>query len=187
MQAFPAKCRAALFDFGCDVDQELSRSVNAKKVETIRTLQANYLKFCVDHLVLDPCGDGPSYEFLVAACKKYLTKGIKIKDISLKAATIRFYLLEVNDMFVRRGFRPPFYPYSPENKTYVLLKNYEKLEVIPSNHNPLKMDMIAAMYDYAEVSEKLFFQCAIFDWVFLGRYIGQRLSEFAQTTQNQPD
>ena len=66
LKAFPAKCRAAIFDLGCDVDQELFGSVNAKKAETIRTRQAHYLKFCVDHLVPDPCGDGPSYEFLVA-------------------------------------------------------------------------------------------------------------------------
>ena len=104
MQDFPAKFRAALFDLGCDVDQELSGSFNAKKAETIRTRQAHYLKFCVDHLVPDPCGDVPSYEFLVAAYTKYLTKGINIKDISLRAKPIRFYLLAVNDIFVRRGF-----------------------------------------------------------------------------------
>ena len=148
---------------GCDVDQELSRSVNAKKAETIRTRQANYLKFCVDHLVPDPCGDGPSYEFLVAAYKKYLTKGINIKDISLRATTIHFYLLAVNYMFVRRVFQPPFDPYSPGNKPAVLLKNYENLEVIPNKRNPLTVEMIAALSDYAEVSEQLSFHCTIFD------------------------
>ena len=137
MQAFPANFRAALFDLGCDVDQELSRSVNAKKVETIRTWQANYLDFFVDNLVPDPCGDGPSYEFLVAAYTKYLTKGININDISLRATTIRFYLLEVNDMFVRRVLQPPFYTFHPSNKQAVILKIYEKLEVIPNKLNPL--------------------------------------------------
>ena len=137
MQAFPEKCRDALFDLVCDVYQEFSRSVNAKKVETIRTRQAKYLKFCVDHLVPDKCGDGPSYEFLVAACTKYLTKGININNISLRATIIRFYLLAVNDMFVRSGFHPPFDLYSPGNKHAVLLQIYEKLEVIPSKRNPL--------------------------------------------------
>ena len=47
--------------------------------------------------------------------------------------------------------------------------------------------MIAAMSDYAEVSEPLSFHCAIFDWFVLGKYIGQRLSEFSQTNQKQPD
>ena len=98
---------------GCDVDQEFSRSVNSKKVETIRTRQANYLKFCVDHLVPDPCGEGTSYEFLVAAYKKYLTKVINIKDISLRATTIRFYLLSVDNVFVKRGFQTSFDPYTP--------------------------------------------------------------------------
>ena len=60
-------------------------------------------------------------------------------------------------MFVRRGFQPPFDPYSPGNKPAVLLKNYEKLEVIPNNCKPLTVDMIAAMSDYAEVIESLSF------------------------------
>ena len=179
MQAFPAKFRAALFDLGCDVGQELSGSINANKAETIRNRQDHYLKFCFDHLVPDPCGDGPSYEFLVAAYAKYLTKGINIKDISLRATTIHFYLLAVNDMFVWRRFQPPFDPYTPENKPAVLLKNYEKLEVIPNKRNPLTVEMIAAISDYVEVSETLLFKCAIFDWVILGRYIGQHLSEFS--------
>ena len=125
------------------------------------------------------------YEFLVAAYTKYLTKGINIKDISLRETTICFYLLAVNDMFVRRRFQPPFDPYSPGNKPAVLLKNYEKLEVIPNKRNPLTVEMIAAMSDYAEVSAPLSFHCAIFDWVVLGRYVGQSLSEFSQTNQKQ--
>ena len=108
MQDFTAKCRAALFDLGCDVDQELSGSFNAKKAETIRTRQASYLKFFVDHLVPDPCGEGEFYEFLVAEYTKYLTKVINIKDISLMETTISFNFIAVNDMFVRRGFHPPF-------------------------------------------------------------------------------
>ena len=115
------------------------------------------MKFCVDHIVPDPCGDGPSYEFLVVAYTKYLTKGINIKDISLMATTIRFYLIAVNDMFVRRGFHPPFDLYSPGNKPAVLMKNYEKLEVIPSKGNTLTVEMISAIFDYAEVSETLSF------------------------------
>ena len=47
--------------------------------------------------------------------------------------------------------------------------------------------MVAPMSDYYEISDSLSFLCAIFDWLVLGIYIGQRLSEFAQTTQKQPD
>ena len=92
------------------------------------------------------------------------------------ATKIRFYLLAVNDMFVMKGFQPPFDPFSPAKKTAVLLKNYENLEVIPNKLNPLKMEIIAEMSDYSEVSEKLSFQFAIFDWFILRKYIGQRLS-----------
>ena len=88
-----------------------------------------------------------------------------MKDISLRATTISFYLLEVNDMFVRRGFQPPFDPYTTGNKPAVLLKNYEKLELIPNKRNPLKVEMIAAISDYVEDSETLAFDFKIFDWV----------------------
>ena len=69
----------------------------------------------------------------------------------------------------------------------MLLKDYEKLEVIPNKRNPLTVEMISAMADNAEVSAPLYFHCAIFDWVVLGRYIGQSLSEFAQSHLMQPD
>ena len=81
-------------------------------------------------------------------------------------------MLAVNDMFVRRGFQPPFDPYNPGNKPAVLLKNYEKLEVIPNKRNPLTVEMIESMSYYAEVSEPLSIHCEIFDWFFLGRYMG---------------
>ena len=64
---------------------------------------------------------------------------------------------------------------------------YEKLEVFTNKRNPLTVEMIAAISDYVEVSETLSFHCAIFDWVFLGQYIGQRFSEFDQTNQNHSD
>ena len=93
-------------------------------------------------MVPDPCGEGPLYEFLVAAYTKYLTKGIKIKDISLRETTISFYLLAVNHMFVRRGFHPPVDPFYPVKNPAVLLKKYEKLEVIPNKRNHLTVEMI---------------------------------------------
>ena len=70
------------------------------------TRQANYLKFCVDHLVPDPCGEAPSYEFLVAAYTKYLTKGIQIEDISLrkKNVFISFQLM----IFFQEGIASTF-------------------------------------------------------------------------------
>ena len=47
--------------------------------------------------------------------------------------------------------------------------------------------MISAMYDYAQVNDRVSFESEIFDWVVMSRYIGQRLSEFAQKTQHSPE
>ena len=43
------------------------------------------------------------------------------------------------------------------------------------------------MYDYVQVNDRFSFESAIFDWVVMSRYIGQRLSEFAQKTQHSPE
>ena len=47
--------------------------------------------------------------------------------------------------------------------------------------------MVATMAYYVMVSDDLYFHAEIFDWVVLGIYIGQRLSEFTQKTQKFPE
>ena len=75
-----------------------------------RTKKALYLKFCWQHKVPDPCGVGPSYEFLVALYAKTLIKGTNIYNLELRAKTVCFYLHAVNDLFLARGFKEPFAP-----------------------------------------------------------------------------
>ena len=66
------------------------------------------------------------------------------------------------------------------NNPAAILKNYEAIQGLPRKRNPLTTQMISAMFDYAQVNDKLSFESAIFDWVVMSRYIGRRLSEFAQ-------
>ena len=68
-----------------------------------------------------------------------------------------------------------------------ILKNYEAIQCFPRKRNPLTAQMISAMCDYAQMNDILSFESGIFYWVVMSRYIGQRLSELAQKTQNSPE
>ena len=95
MQAFPAECRASLHDLGCDVDEELSRSKSVRQLEMQWSRQAHYLKFCRLQRVPDPCGMGPSYEFLVALYAKTLINGTNIHNSDLRAKTVSFFFTQL--------------------------------------------------------------------------------------------
>ena len=100
------------------------------------------LMFCVgvcDRMFLFPC----FRRFLIVDC------WLVVLGHVVCSCLIVGYFLAVNDMFVRRGLQPPFNPYSPGNKPAVIMQNYEKLEVIPNKSNPLTVEMIAEMSDYA--------------------------------------
>ena len=163
MQAFPAECRASLHDLGCDVDEELARSKSFRQLETQWSWQAHYLKFCRQHKVPDPCGTGPSYEFLVALYAKTLINGTNIYNSDLMAKTVSFYLHAVNDLFVARGFKEPFAPGELGNKPAAILKNYEAIQGLLRKRNPLTTQMISSMHDYAQVNDRVSFESAIFD------------------------
>ena len=118
---------------------------------------------------------------------KTLIKGANIYNLELRAKTVSFYLHAVNNLFVAKGFKEPFAPGELGSKPAAILKNYEAIQGLPRKRNPLTVQMISAMHDYAQVNDRVSFESEIFDWVVMSRYIGQRLSEFAQKTQHSPE
>ena len=62
----PAESRAALDDLGHFIDAKIARIKQGSAIETERFRQAQYLNWCKQKFVPDPCGDEPGYERLVA-------------------------------------------------------------------------------------------------------------------------
>ena len=68
----PAKSRASHNDLGYFIDSKLPWLKQGSTVETERFRQAQYLKWCKQMLIPDPCVSEPGYELLVAYFIEYL-------------------------------------------------------------------------------------------------------------------
>jgi hypothetical protein len=64
------KSRTALNDLGHFIDAKLARLKQGLAIETDRFMQAQYLKWCKQKFIPDPCGEEPGYERVVACFVK---------------------------------------------------------------------------------------------------------------------
>jgi hypothetical protein len=94
----------------------------------------------------------------------------------------------VNTLFKLRGFAPPADLSEPSNMTSILINNMLSKEDIARQRAPLDNEIFAesrrsiASSKNCDSANNL-----LFDFVSLGRYIGPRLREYAQTTQDKVD
>ena len=171
------------------VDREMAKSRGGPDVETEAARQAHYIKWAEIIGIQDPCGHYLGYQRIVAIYTKYVQRGVNYNNKHvLRSATVRGYAVAVNTLFKLRGFAPPADLTDPNNMTSILVNNMLREEDIARQRAPLDNDIFAELRRSA-VSSK---NCdsannLLFDFVSLGRYIGPRLSEYAQTTQDKVD
>jgi hypothetical protein len=143
--------RAALDDLGHFV----ARLKQGSAIETERFRQAQYLKWCKQKLVPDPCGAELGYDRLVACfIKKY------------------------------RGLPIPANLFDKENMTSKLIHIREREETIARHRSPISKEMFVAIANHACNSDRDSAKSVIFDWITLGRVAGFQVAEYAQTMQN---
>ncbi len=96
--------------------------------------------------------------------------------------------MAVNTLFKLRGFAPPADLSDPSNMTLILINNMLCKEDIARQRAPLDNKIFAQLQRSAASSKNCdSVNNLLFDFVSLGRYIGPRLSEYAQTTQDKVD
>ena len=106
----------------------------------------------------------------------------------VRAMTVRGYADAVNILFQKRGFVMPTRWSEPGNLPATLVENLAKEEVIASQRSPLDNKTFAQLHAKATASQ---FQDSLnnvfFNLLVLARYVGPRLSEYAQTKQSTCD
>ncbi len=101
---------------------------------------------------------------------------------------VRGYAVAVNTLLKLCAFAPPTDLSDPSNMTSILINKMLREEDIARQRAPLDNKIFAELRRSAASSKN----CdsannLLFDFVSLGRYIGPRLSEYAQTTQDKVD
>jgi hypothetical protein len=108
------------------------------------------------------------------------------KDV-LRLSTLRGYAT-ASTLFQLRGFKQPINLSNPSNMTGIIINNLIKEENVASQRSPLDSTIFAELQQAASSSHSCDSdQNLLFDILTLARFIGPRLSEYAQTTQDKVD
>ncbi len=169
---------------GDRVDREMAQSRRGANLETEAARQAHYIKWADILGIPDPCGPYPGYKRIIAIYIKYLQCGVNYKNIpNIRSATVRGYANVVNTLFRLRYLPIPADLSDPNNMTTILINNMMREEQIARQRAPLDNEIFAELRRMAQASKcNNSVNMLLGDVVTLGRYIGPRLSKYAQKT-----
>ena len=160
-----------------------------KEIETEAARQAHYIQWGLIMGILDPCVHQRGYQRIVAIYIGYLMSGVNFRNKdSLRSNTIKGYATSINSLFTLRGMEEPIVSSDPNNMAGILINNLIKEEDIARQRSPLDSNIYAEMLRRSNASLSLDSeQRTLFDVTTIDRYLGPRVSEYAQTTDTKVD
>ena len=137
----------------------------------------------------DPCRPDPGYMHIAAIYIMYCLHGCNCRNMDgLRAGTLRGYASAIGTLFTLRGFKPPIDISDPNNLGGIIITNRKREEDIAAQRCPLSNAIFAELQRKASASHSLDSeQNCLFDVVCVGRLIGPRVSEYAQTSPSKVD
>jgi hypothetical protein len=134
--------------------------------------------------ILDPCGHQQGYQRIVTIYIKFLMSGVNFRNKDfLRSATMRGYASSINLLFKLRDMKPPVDVTDPNNISGIFINNLVKEEENARQRSPLDNAIFAELLRRLNVScSPDLEQRTLFDITAISRYIGLRMSEYAQTT-----
>ncbi len=143
----PAKSRAALGDLGNLVDAKIARLKQGASLETTRFRQAQFIKWCNQKLIPDPCGNEPGYERIVACFAENF-----MFDCNSCSATVQGYVESINKLFALRSFPIPADLKDKDIMVAKLIHAREREENISKQQSLLTKEMYVEMAKCAGAS-----------------------------------
>jgi hypothetical protein len=135
----------------------------------------------------DSCGNKIGYQHIAAIYAKFVMCGINYynKDV-LQLSTLRGYATAVNTQL--RGFKQPNNLSNPSNMAGIIINNLIKEEFVASQCSPLDSTIFAELQRAVSSSHSCDSDLSLlFDILTLACFVGPRVSEYAQTTQDKVD
>jgi len=173
---------------GDRVDREVAMSRRDKEIETEAAWQSHYIFWCSIIGIPDPCGNEIGYQRIIAIYIKFVMCGINTtktySDRQLSGDTRPLS----NTLFQLRGYKQPTELSNPSNMPGIIINNLIKEETVASQRSPLDSAIFAELQRAASSSHSHDSdQNLLFDMLTLSHFIGPRISEYAQTTQDKVD
>jgi len=171
------------------VDREVALSRRDKEIETEAARQAHFILWNKMKNIPDPCGPDPGYMRIAAIYIMYCLHGCNCRNMDgLHADILRGYASAIGTLFTLRGFKPPIDISDPNNLGGIIITNRKREEEITAQRCPLSNAIFAELQRKASASHSLDSERnCLFDLVCVGRFIGPRVSEYAQTSPSKVD
>jgi hypothetical protein len=118
--------------------------------------------------------------FFLATWAVAIATGDNILGLTLRASTIRQYLLAASKLITQRGNPDPLDD-SCNQWTSFLLRKLDRYESVKNRREAFTDEMIAEFHRRAQSSHPDDIASCLYAWIALGRYTGFRRSEWAQT------
>lgn len=187
MQGVSTESRASLINLALRTDKEITQSSGDSGIETKRSRQAFFLKFCSSHKI-DPkswLGSGELQVVLVSMYAVDIISGNNINKLPLRAQTVREYLEAVNELFDERGYERPTNFEQKRSAPTLFYENLKTWESEPNRRTHITQVFLDEFIKLAEedVASPYSIVHAMLDWTKLGRYTGSRLAEYGQATE----
>ncbi len=132
----------------------------------------------------DPVGDNHIYKRIVGMYLHAVRLGDNYHNQpSVRSNTLRGYAEAVNMLFILRGMPVPYISGDKSNDSTVAIVNLADEENIAVQRNPLTEDIAAECVKLGKKAHPNSAESLITNILCLGRYIGPRLSEYAQKQQ----
>jgi hypothetical protein len=108
-------------------------------------------------------------------------------DCNSRSVTVQGYAQSINKLFEYCRLPIPADLCDKENISAKLLHAREREKMIARRRSPITKEMFVAIANCACDLDRDSAESVTFDWITLGRVVGFRVAEYAQTTQNKID
>ena len=169
--------KAALSDLAHRADSTVAGPNRNPAVETRRTRQAHYLKFCQGNNIplAVAIGNGPQFGALLGMYAQSLAEGHTLQRKELRSQTIREYLEAINLLFTSHSFDAPVDFNDKKSISTNVYDSVKTWESEPNQRTYMAPEVLAAlMTKAAAVAQNAPDSLipVVCDWVLLSHYTG---------------
>ncbi len=136
--------------------------------------------------MIDPVGSNLSYKELVGCYLQDVIRGVNyFNHPKVRSQTVRGYAEAVNELFRLRGMPLPYIPGDKLNDCTIAIEDLADEENIAVQRSPLTEKIAAECVKIGRAAHPNSADSLLLNIVCLARYVGPRVSEYAQKKQNQ--
>ena len=166
----------------------VSSASSAARLQTMRTRQLHFIKWCIKTKLHDPTLSSfntPQKNFIMACYTVSLTSNETVYCKTIKAATVTLYVSDAAKLATLCNKPDPSKNQLNQRSSYItnVINEHKRWESMPNRREPLTYSMVDYLFKmvHNNISPQLDdSSAALADWLILGMQTGMRKSEWCQ-------